>query len=162
MNTIIDRFTSIQQVIDSLGTQVTKYNWMLTDVDGNIPDRHLHYFDDVREFEEGWVYWIKGEQLIQFVHMPDVYFIWGVFSGFDSKQYITFEQLDVYPFADGNAELWIESPHIQHRAAVCELILWDSSHVLLLSKNSELTEQFRKAHPDWRSLEEYNRTNELY
>ena len=65
INTIIERFISIQQVIDFLGAQVTQYNWMLTDVDGNIQDNCLHYFDDVREFEEGWVYWIKGEQLIQ-------------------------------------------------------------------------------------------------
>lgn len=95
MNTIIERFISIQQIMGSLGAQVSQYNWMLTDV-------------------------------------------------------------------DGNEELWIKSPQIQHPATVCEVILWDLSYVLLLSHNHELTERFRKAYPDWRSLEEYNRTMGLY
>ena len=45
----------------------------------------------------------------------------------------------------------------QHPAAVAELVCWDSTSTLLISRVDELTARFRDHFDEWRDLEEYNR-----
>lgn len=162
MNTIIERFVSIQEVMTALHSQVSDYNWLVTDLDAVLSNDALQYFEEVQELEEGTAYWIKGERLLELVHHTNLYVIWGVFTAFERHESITLNELAVYPFADGNSDLWIESPRIQYPSAVCELIFWDSTFILLLSQVKDVSSRFRKTFPDWRSLEEYNRTEGLY
>ena len=161
MNTIIERFVSIQEVATALRSQVSDYDWLVTDLDAVLSNETLKYFEEVQELEEGTAYWIKGERLLELAYQANLYIIWGVFTAFERRKYITLNELTVYPFADGNSDLWIESPHIQYPDAVCELIFWDSTFVLLLSRIEDVSICFRQAFPDWRSLEEYNRMDEL-
>ncbi|WP_214843202.1 hypothetical protein [Exiguobacterium sp. s150] len=162
MNTIIERFVSIQEVMDALCLQVTNYNWLVTDLDAVISNDSLKYFEEIQELEEGAAYWIKGERLLELVQHTNLYVIWGVFTAFERKTSITLNDLIVHPFADGNSDLWIESPRVQHPDAMCELIFWDSTFVLMLSQVEDVSERFRQTFPGWRSLEEYNRTEGLF
>lgn len=162
MNTIIERFVSIQEVMTALDSQVSDYNWLMTDLDAVLSNDTLQYFEEVQELEEGTAYWIKGERLLELVRHTNLYVIWGVFTAFERQKSMTLNKLTVYPFADGNCDLWIESPQIQYPNAVCELIFWDSTFVLLLSRVEDVRIRFRETFPNWRSLEEYNRTEGLY
>lgn len=60
------------------------------------------------------------------------------------------------PYADGNPDFWIETPTIQHPKAIIELVFWDSSLILLLSKDEEISRDFRNTFAKWKGLEEYN------
>lgn len=85
MNTIIERFVSIQEVMDALCLQVTNYNWLVTDLDAVISNDSLKYFEEIQELEEGTAYWIKGERLLELVQHTNLYVIWGVFTAFERE-----------------------------------------------------------------------------
>ncbi|MDM5294246.1 hypothetical protein QUF81_13770 [Peribacillus simplex] len=88
-------------------------------------------------------FWITGENLKKLANNKDFYFIWGVFSAFDKNEKNDLDDIKVEPYADGNPNLWGETPNIQHPKAKVELVLWDSSAILLLSKDNDLSRKFR-------------------
>ncbi|PFI88113.1 hypothetical protein COI84_24895, partial [Priestia megaterium] len=61
------------------------------------------------------------------------------------------------PYADGNPNFGVETPTIQHPKAMTELVLWDSSLVLLLSKDEEISTNFRNRFKEFKDLEVYNK-----
>jgi hypothetical protein len=65
--------------------------------------------------------------------------------------------LATYPYADGNGALWKPKVSIQHPLAAVEIVCWDSSATLLLSRDDDLTERFRRFFPESVDLNEYNR-----
>jgi F420-0:gamma-glutamyl ligase len=71
-----------------------------------------------------------------------VYFIWGVFSAFEKNETIDLDEIKVEPYAEGN-------PKIQHPKAVVELVLWDSSSILL-SKDNTVSKNFRNTFQGWK------------
>lgn len=60
------------------------------------------------------------------------------------------------PYADGNPDFWIETPTIQHPKAIIELVFWDSSLILLLSKDEEISRNLRNKFTKWKDLDKYN------
>jgi hypothetical protein len=80
-----------------------------------------------------------------------------VFSGFSEK--IDLEEIfrSKLPYADGNPDFWIANPRIQHPLAVIEIIAWDSTLTLLLSKDDEISHCFRAYFQEAKDLNEDNR-----
>lgn len=76
-----------------------------------------------------------------------VQWVWGVFSGFEP--HITKEQVMQYPtpYAGGNARFWANPLTIQHPLANVEIVAFDSSFVLLFSKEKKVYDGFRAAFP---------------
>lgn len=72
---------------------------------------------------------------------------------------ITLEEVKRYdlPYADGYKGFWDENISIQHPLATIELVAWDSSCTLFISKNDELVDKFRKEFPLSVDLEKYNK-----
>jgi hypothetical protein len=142
MNTILDDFLELKQILNSFKGLVKNYNWLLTDLDWSYPQNYIDYFEDYREFEHSNDrlnnYWITGEKLMKLANNKEVYFIWGVFSAFEKNETIDLDKNKVEPYADGNPNFWVEHPKIQHPKAVVELVLWDSTLTLLLSKDNVL------------------------
>ena len=137
-----------------------KYNWLLTDLDWSYPENYLDYFEDYREFrssDDGLnKYWITGDKLKKLANNKEFYFIWGVFSAFEKNETIDLDDIKVEPYADGNPNFWVENPKIQHPKAVVELVLWDSSLILLLSKNDTFSKNFCNPFQGWEDLNSYN------
>ncbi|WML46766.1 hypothetical protein RCG23_14065 [Neobacillus sp. PS3-34] len=160
MNTILDDFLELKEILNSFNGLEKNYNWLLTDLDWSYPENYLDYFEEYREFEESATalnnYWITGENLTKLAKNKDVYFIWGVFSAFEKNEKIDLNEIKVEPYADGNPNFWIDNPKIQHPKAVVELVLWDSSSILLLSKDNVLSNKFRNTFEGWKDLNEYN------
>lgn len=159
MNTILESFYELNNVLSSFNNLQEKYNWLLTDLDGSFPDKYLTYFTDYRIYNNGLkgnTYWITGKKLTELSYKEDIYFTWGVFSAFNKNERINLDLLKEEPYADGNPNFRVEVPTIQHSKAIVELVFWDSSLTLLLSKNDELSKSFRNNFKDWKDLNEYN------
>jgi hypothetical protein len=162
MNTILEKFLDIKEILNSFDGLEKKYNWLLTDFDGGYTENLLDYVEDYRNFEEGNncldKFWIKGENLDRLANRKEFYPIWGVFSAFDKKETIDLDDNKEEPFADGNPNFWVENPKIQHPKAVVELVFWDSSLILLLSKDDDFSLNFRNTFQGWKDLNSYNQS----
>ncbi|WP_194758290.1 hypothetical protein [Priestia megaterium] len=160
MNTILEDFYELREILSSFNNLQKKYNWLLTDLDGSLPDAYLDYFTDYRVYpneDRGSTYWITGEKLTELANKEDIYFAWGVFSAFNKNEDIDLDMLKEEPYADGNQNFWVETPIIQHPKAMTELVLWDSSLVLLLSKDEKISTSFRNRFKNFKDLEVYNK-----
>ncbi|MBU8589172.1 hypothetical protein KM925_25085 [Priestia megaterium] len=160
MNTILEDFYELREILSSFNNLQKKYNWLLTDLDGSLPDAYLDYFTDYRVYpneDRGSTYWITGEKLTELANKEDIYFAWGVFSAFNKNEDIDLDMLKEEPYADGNPNFWVETPIIQHPKAMTELVLWDSSLVLLLSKDEKISTSFRNRFKNFKDLEVYNK-----
>lgn len=162
MNTILEEFLELKEILNSFNGLEKKYNWILTDLDWYCPEKRINYFEDYRIFKSNSDclnnYWITGENLTKLANVQNVYFIWGVFSAFLKDEILDLDSIKVEPYADGNPNFWVENPKIQHPKAVVELVLWDSSLILLLSKDDEISDKFRNAFKGWKDLNNYNQS----
>jgi hypothetical protein len=101
--------------------------------------------------------WWAGSDLSDFVQRFRIQWVWAVLSGFRKGVEIDLDHLEVYPFADGNERLWRPSPAIQHPEAEVEIVCWDSTSTLLLSRDEDLTRSFRTFFPEAVDLHDFNR-----
>ena len=130
-----------------------EYNWLLTNLEvvplrGDSLPGALGGPDPL---------WLSGEELSQLVESHDLQFAWGVLSGFAPGFTANVHDLQVYPFADTNVDLWVGDPPIQHPEALVEIVCFDSSATLLLSRDREPVLRFRAYFPEAVDLGEYNR-----
>lgn len=162
MNTILEKFLDLKEILKSFNGLEKNYNWLLTDLDWSNPDNYLDYFEDYRIFKESNNslnnYWITGENLTKLANNKEVYFIWGVFSAFEKNETIDLDEIKEEPFADGNPNFWVDNPKIQHPKAIAELVLWDSSCILFLSKDNDLSKIFRNNFEGWKDLNSFNQS----
>ncbi|NTV79513.1 MAG: hypothetical protein HGA25_10390 [Clostridiales bacterium] len=87
-------------------------------------------------------------------------FEWGVFSGFQKS----IEQKEIVPLSDKNlpiaegCNVWGKDTNVclQHPKASVELIAWDETYLIILSKDKKLVDCFMKLYPEAESLEQYN------
>jgi len=101
--------------------------------------------------------WLSGTRLSEIIDGRRIQFTWCVLSGFQNDVEIDPTNLDVHPFADGNARFWQPDVAIQHPRAVVEIVCWDNTLTLLLSKDDDLTRRFREFFPEALDLDDYNR-----
>jgi len=142
-------YTDMKEIFDGINNVQTDYNWLITNYECN------HYPDDKIPFDKDYV-WISGEELTDIVKTNSIQFIWGVFSGFN-KNVSLYEVLkEELPFADGYTGFWENEITMQHPLAEIEIVPWDSSVCLLISKHSDTIDCFRKHFEDSRDLQEYN------
>ncbi len=162
MNTILEDFLELKEILQSFNGIEKEYNWLLTDLDGSYLHNYLDFFMDYRIYEESNAYLntflITGENLSKLANMNGIFFIWGVFSAIEKDVFVDLDTIEVKPYADGNPDFWIENPVIQHPSAVAELVLWDSTLILLLSKDKGLSSNFRKNFKGWKDLNAYNQS----
>lgn len=157
MNTILERshqmgyHTDIRLVFEAIQGRQKNFNWLLTNIECNHdPDPRIRY-------PYPTYLWLTGDEITQLVYSNEIQFIWGVFSGFERH----FDLEDVLPhelpYADGNPHFWISNPQVQHPLATLEIVAWDSTLTLLLSKDDSISKSFRSFFPEARDLNEYNK-----
>lgn len=143
-------YTHLLKVFQAIGDEQIKYNWLITNLECYPKgEEALELFS--REFV-----WISGEQLTDIIYEEDFQFIWGVFSGFSKD--IPLEEVLKYdlPFADGYEGFWVDNVNIQHPLADIEIVAWDSSLMLFISKNDNLVDKFVDGFPLSRCLSKEN------
>lgn len=130
-------YTYLGKIFQAIENEQMKYNWLISYCEGYSHDENLN-----KLLMEEYA-WISGEKLTDYICKEDFQFIWGVISGFPKD--ITLEEILKYelPFADGNKEFWVDDVKIQHPLADIEIVAWDSTCTLFLSKHDELVKKFR-------------------
>jgi hypothetical protein len=134
-------YTLMREVFHSIDNEQTKYNWLITDCVCYPIDEKLENL-----FSQKYI-WISGNDLTEIIDKEDFQFVWGVFSGFSSN--IILEQVLNYdfPYADGYEGFWIDNVSIQHPLADIEIVAWDSSLTIFISKEEKLVQKFMNGFP---------------
>lgn len=86
----------------------------------------------------------------------DFQWIWGVFSAFPkdiSKEKVLKFEL---PKAEGYGGVWQNSVCIQHPLAEIEIIAWDSSMTVFISKDDDIADLLKRNNILAEDLEKYN------
>jgi hypothetical protein len=160
MNTLLEASsrmaypTDLRVVFEALGGRQREFNWLLTDLELNCYPPGLTYRPDVRA---SGTRWLSGTELSEIVEEHEIQFIWGVLSRFRLGVAIDVTTLGTYPYADGNRALWEPNVSIQHPLAEVEIVCWDSTATLLLCRDDDLTQRFRRFFPEAVDLNEHNR-----
>lgn len=152
-------YTDLLDVFNSIGNIQNEYNWLITNLENCIWVDKKEVFMNEKGFKD--YVWISGEELTKIQEENyNFQWIWGVFSGFKkdvSKDEVlknfTWENL---PFANGYDGFWKNPISIQHPLADIEIVAWDSTLTLLISRDDQIVDRFMKNKSYAQSLEEYN------
>lgn len=144
-------FTFLKKIFDSIENVQKNYNWLITGYE--CYPQNIKY---VERLSKEWC-WITGKELTKMIEKENFQWIWGVFSAF--PQSVTKDDVLKYelPKADGNEKICKNPISIQHPLSVMEIIAWDSSMTILISKFDEIVEKLLKSNPLIEDLEEYNK-----
>lgn len=143
-------YTHMGKIFNAIENSQLKYNWLITNCECYPQEEGFYEL-----FSKEYV-WISGKQLTEIIYKEDFQFVWGVFSGFSPEATLA-EVLEYeLPFADGYKGFWVEKIGIQHPLAEVEIVAWDSSLTLLISKDDNLVQKFRSNLPMSEDLEVLN------
>ena len=148
-----ERYTYLRKIFIQMENFQKNYNWLISDCEA-FPKKIGH---SVRIIQSGNFAWISGTELTNIIKKDDFQWVWAVLSGFE--KHITLEEVKKYalPYADGYGGFWNENISMQHPLATIELVAWDSSCTLFISKDDYLVDKFRKEFPLSVDLEKYNK-----
>lgn len=141
-------YTYMNKIAEPIRKDFISYNWLITDCEC--------YSEPFCSNEKNYM-WISGEEFLNIVDNKNIQFIWSVFSGF-SKDITPAEVLSFnLPIADEYTGFWKNPINIQHPLAEIEIVPWDGTLVLLISKDDEIINNFKKSFPQSEDLELYNK-----
>lgn len=140
----------MQRVFNALNGEIEKYNWLITDSDC-YPENPKTAELLNREYA-----WLSGKDLVEMVEEENFQWIWAVLSGFRPEISLETALKEQLPHEDVFAGFLRNPLTLWHPLASVEIVPWDSSFVLLLSKNPLHIEMFKKAFPRSKDLVEYN------
>jgi hypothetical protein len=139
------------QVFLKMGSFYQQYNWLLTDYECfDYPSKKIP--------KNERCIWLTGSELEEVIGQTQLPFIWGVFSAFHKnvkKEEVFLNLSNNFPIAEG-CEVWRSAFRIQHPLAQIEMIAWEATYFIIVSKNEELIQHFRDSFPESEDLYEYN------
>jgi len=143
-------YTYLSKIFTAIENAQRQYNWLITDC---ICYPQSQRIDDLLSKEYCW---LSGDELTSIVENEDFQWIWAVLSGFEED--VSLDQVLKYslPYADGYTGFWKNPVSIQHPLACVEIVPWDSSLVLITSKDEKIVRDFMKAFPLSEDLSLYN------
>lgn len=142
-------YTYLRDVFPAIQNAQQNYNWLITDCDCNMSNPIWEEID-----RQGYC-WITGEALTAFAQQDKTQWIGAVFSGFEKD--IPLAEILKYPMPVWeHSGFWHNPLTLQHPLATVEIVPWDSTYTLLLSKNEQIIADFRRAYPNSRDLAVYN------
>ena len=142
MNVLIlqeeEYYTYLSNIFSALKNEQLKYNWLITDCECYPNDKNI---DDL--LSQKYV-WASGKELSEIISKEDPQFIWGVFLGFNSD--ISLEDVLKYdiPLCEYYKDVIEGNVITKHPLSELEIIAWDSSLALLITKDNRLAENIKK------------------
>lgn len=151
-------YTYLKKIFRAIHDVQKNYNWLITDCECCTASADFRG----RIFQYGDYGWISGEELTGMIEREDFQWIWAVLSGFDTK--IPLEEVVRYelPYADMNRGFWTNPISVQHPLAELEIVPWDCSCVLVISKKEQIVEDFLTSLPLGRDLAVYNEQKGIF
>lgn len=145
--------TSWKDIFNVINDTKDEYNWLVTDRECySMPESFLKEIIDAK-------YWfLTTSELLKLDVDARLMWCWGTFSAFEKS--ISLEDILKHPlpYANGNTELWQDKVKVQHPLATMEVIEWDSTYVLFISKDDEIVNKYMQIELSAKDLEIYNRT----
>lgn len=144
-------YTDLNRVLQAIGYRHKDYSWLITDC-VCYPQN-----PSIAEMLSQDYCWLSGEQLSDLVMAENFQWIWADLYAFDKG--IALAEVLQYelPRADGYDGFWQMPLTMQHPLAEIEIVPWDSSMTLLLSRRKDVVDDFRNDYPESENLEEYIR-----
>ncbi len=144
-------FTFLKEIFLCLNNIQKEYNWLITACEC-YPENRTYAEMLSKEY-----CWLSGEKLTEMINEENFQWIWGVLSAFPIN--ISVEEILKYqlPKADGYSGFWKNPISMQHPLAEIEIVAWDSSLTILISKNDTIVDEFKRRNPLSEDLEEYNK-----
>jgi hypothetical protein len=143
-------YTNLSNVFSAIENAQRNYNWLITDCEcyPNSPQINELLFKEYC--------WLSGDELTKIVEEENFQWIWAVLSGFEKN--IPLDKVLKYelPYADGYSGFWKNPITLQHPLASVEIVPWDSSLTLLISKDEKAVIDFMNAFPLSEDLSSYN------
>jgi hypothetical protein len=149
-------FTDLRLVFKALNNRQAEFNWLITDLECNFYPPELRSYLDLDQP----AIWLSGTELTRIVEQYEIQFEWAVLSGFPHHVILDLDNLELEPYADGNAAIWSTEAKIQHPLAEVEIICWDSSALLLRARDIDLVRRFRDFFTDAVDLDLYNQAQQ--
>lgn len=153
-----DYYTNLGRIFAAINNIQKNYNWLVTDFECC---NQTVSFDEFIYMDRNYPYmWLSGDELTSLIEAEEFQWVWAVLSGFDKN--ISREEVIKYemPYADGYRGFWKNPVSIQHPLADMEIVPWDSSLVLFISRDNTAADNFRRTFPLSRDLREYNETGQ--
>ena len=144
-------YTYMGKVFAAIKDEQLKYNWLITDC--ICYPENTNYAELLsKEYA-----WLTGEELTSMIDIENFQWIWAVLSGFPKN--VTLKEVLKYklPYADGFRGFWGATLNIQHPLADVEIVPWDSSLVLAISRNGTIIDNFMNYFPLAQYLTTYNK-----
>lgn len=142
--------SSLTQVLNCINN-FEQYSCLITNIECYPED------EEISRILNGEYCWIEGKELQRLLTKEDFQWIWGVISVFP-KDVALAEMLEYkYPYADGYKGFWENPIKLQHPLAISEIVVWDGTLMLLISKNDETVNMLMEKNIFAKDLEEYNR-----
>lgn len=145
-------YTYLKKLFLSIRHAQKDFNWLITDCQCCTQSKAFYQ----RIFQYDRYGWLSGEELTRMVETEDFQWIWAVLSGF--PRHISLDQVLEYdlPYADMYTGFWTNPVSIQHPLAQVEIVPWDSSCTLVISRNHRIVSDFMDGFPLSRDLSLYN------
>lgn len=146
-------YTLLRDLLPAMEPVLKAYNWLVTDCVCNTVNRIAD------RIERMGYCWMTGDELVEFAKTDSTQFIGGVFSGFSkdtAPERVLEEELPVWE----QPGFWYEPLNLQHPLARVELVPWDSTYVLALSRDKDVIDRFRAALPKSEDLTNYIHSRE--
>ena len=151
---LIDRkqqkyYTLLSNIFKAINNRQNNYNWLITSAECYPHNKNFKNLLD-RDY-----CWLSGEELTKIIAHEDFQWIWAVLSGFEKD--ITLDEVLSYPLPSVDYEGFWQLPlSIQHPLATVEIVPFDSSYTLVLSKNEQLVSDYYSAFPKSEDLRRFN------
>ncbi|MGL4760914.1 MAG: hypothetical protein ACRC6T_00745 [Sarcina sp.] len=137
----LDYYTDMNKVFEAINNAQLEYNFLITDYEGYPKDEKINLVL-ARNYS-----WLSGEELTRIVQKEEFQWSWGVLIAFP-KDVSLEDILNVdLPYADGNPQIWGKDAVIQNPLGVFEIIAFDSSLIMISSKNEEIISNFKAKFP---------------
>ena len=152
---LIDRknhkfYTYLSHVFQGMQNAQKQYNWLITGCECYPEDDAFQ-----RLFDQEYC-WLSGEELSDIIAKEDFQWIWGCLCGFSKD--ISIEDVLKYPLPSSqNYDGYYQNPvSVQHPLSSIEIIPTDSSWTLIISKDQNIIDNYRKYYPKTEDLLLYN------
>lgn len=142
--------THLYRIFTGINMVQKDYNWLITDI---VAYPKTKEYQDLFSKEYCW---LSGEELTNIIEKEDFQWIWGVLSGFEKSIDIKEILNHSLPYTDDYEGFWKNPLSLQHPLASLEIVAWDSSLSLIISKSKQIIDNFRLTFPLSEDLEIYN------
>ena len=142
-------YTDLKALFEAMDNSYKEYNWLITDYECYPQDERL------AEIFSGEPVFISGQEIMDLLQIENFQWIWGTFSAFDKgvKKEDVFQY--GFPVSSENENIWKKPFSLQHPLASAEIIAWDSSMTVIISKEDNVISTLMANKDSAIKLEEY-------